>query len=59
MAIDKNNNIKYNLFLGTFTNAELNVINTRQHQRSQRYITPFNILITKDDCFKFGLCFYC
>ncbi|CAF1289643.1 unnamed protein product [Rotaria sordida] len=41
MAIDKNNNIKYNLFLGTSANVEINAINIRQHQRSQSYTTPF------------------
>ncbi|CAF1491821.1 unnamed protein product [Rotaria sordida] len=58
MAIDKNNNIKYNLFLETSANVELNAINIRQHQRSQCYTTSFNKSTTKDDCF-FGLCFYC
>lgn len=58
MTISKNNHVKYDPFLETSSNVELNAINTRQQQR-QRYTTPFHSTTTKDDCFKFGLCFYC
>jgi hypothetical protein len=56
MIIGKSNNVKYNPFLETSSNVELNAINTRQHRR---FTTPFHTGTTKDDCFKFGLCFYC
>ena len=56
MVIGKNNNVKYNPFLETSSNVEFNAINTQQHQR---HTPPFNTATTKDDCFKFGLCFYC
>jgi hypothetical protein len=56
MIIGKNNNVKYNPFLETSSNVELNAIHTRPHQR---HTTPFTSATTKDDCFKFGLCFYC
>jgi hypothetical protein len=56
MIIGKSNNVKYNPFLETSSNVELNAINTRQQRR---YTTPFHTGTTKDDCFKFGLCFYC
>ncbi|CAM4910314.1 unnamed protein product [Rotaria socialis] len=39
-------------------NVECNAINSRQPQQ-QRDTTPFTTATTKDDCFKFGLCFYC
>jgi hypothetical protein len=42
MTIGKNNNIKYNPFLETSSNVELNAVNTRPQQRPQRYTTPFN-----------------
>ncbi len=57
MAISKNNHVKYDPFLETSSGVELNAINTRQRQ--PRYSTPFHQTTTKDDCFKFGLCFYC
>jgi hypothetical protein len=56
MAIGKNNNVKYNPFLEPSSNVEFNAIDSRQRQR---YTTPFKSATTKDDCFKFGLCFYC
>ncbi|CAF3028738.1 unnamed protein product [Rotaria sp. Silwood2] len=56
MTISKNNNSKYNPFLEASVNVELNATSTRQQQR---YMAPFNSTATKDDCFKFGLCFYC
>lgn len=55
MALNKSNPVKYDPFLETSASVELNAINTRQ----QRYTTPFHSTTTKDDCFKFGLCFYC
>jgi hypothetical protein len=57
MAIGKNNHAKYDPFLETSSNVELNAINTRQRQ--QRYTASSPSATTKDDCFKFGLCFYC
>ncbi|CAM4885360.1 unnamed protein product [Rotaria socialis] len=45
-------------FLKPSANAEFNAINSRQSQQ-QRHTTPFTTATTKDDCFKFGLCFYC
>lgn len=59
MTVGKDNNVKYDPFLETSTNIELNHMNGRQQQRQQPYKKPFNSTITKDDCFKFGLCFYC
>jgi hypothetical protein len=57
MTISKNTHIKYDPFLETSSSVELNAINTQQQR--PRYSTPFNSTTTKDDCFKFGLCFYC
>jgi hypothetical protein len=57
MTISKNTHIKYDPFLETSSTVELNAINTQQQRH--RYSTPFNSTTTKDDCFKFGLCFYC
>ncbi len=57
IAISKNNHVKYDPFLETSSGIELNAINTQQRQR--RYSIPFHQTTTKDDCFKFGLCFYC
>ncbi|CAF3332568.1 unnamed protein product [Rotaria socialis] len=45
-------------FLKPSANAEFNAINSRQSQQ-QRHTTSFTTATTKDDCFKFGLCFYC
>jgi hypothetical protein len=58
MAISKNNNNKFNPFFEASANVEFNAINSRQPQQ-QRHTTPFTTATTKDDCFKFGLCFYC
>jgi hypothetical protein len=56
MGISKNNHVKYDPFLETSSTVELNAVNTRQRQR---YTAPSHPATTKDDCFKFGLCFYC
>ena len=58
-TINKSNNIKYNPFLKASSNVELNAIKTYQQQRLQRHATSFSNSTTKDDCFKYGLCFYC
>ena len=58
-TINKSNNIRYNPFLEASSDVELNTIKTSLPQRLQRYATPFNSSTTKDDCFKYGLCFYC
>ncbi|CAF3434864.1 unnamed protein product [Rotaria socialis] len=58
MTIGKNSNSKYNPFIEQSVNVELNATSTRQHHQ-QRYTPSFNSNTTKDDCFKFGLCFYC
>ncbi|CAF3880155.1 unnamed protein product, partial [Adineta steineri] len=55
----KNNHVKYNPFLETSSTVELNLLNTRSPRRQHRYTTPFNSTTTKEDCFKYGLCFYC
>ncbi|CAF3703961.1 unnamed protein product [Rotaria socialis] len=47
-----------NVMAITSANVECNAINSRQPQQ-QRDTTPFTTATTKDDCFKFGLCFYC
>jgi hypothetical protein len=57
MEISKNNHVKYDPFLETSSSVELNALNTRQRQ--QRYPTSSYQTTTKDDCFKYGLCFYC
>ncbi|CAF1615298.1 unnamed protein product [Rotaria magnacalcarata] len=58
MTVGKNSNSKYNPFIEQSVNVELNATSTRQHHQ-QRYTPSFNSNTTKDDCFKFGLCFYC
>ena len=55
MTSTNNNNLKFIPFLEPSSAVELNTTNTRQ----QRYTSPFNSTTTKDDCFKYGLCFYC
>jgi hypothetical protein len=57
MAIGKNNHAKYDPFLETSSTVKLNAVNTRQRQ--QRFTASSSSTTTKDDCFKFGLCFYC
>lgn len=55
MTISKANHVKYDPFLETSSNVEFNALNARQ----PRTTLPHRSTTTKDDCFKFGLCFYC
>jgi hypothetical protein len=54
MTSTKNNNLKFTSFLEPSSVIELNSTHTRQ----QRHTLSFNSTTTKDDCFKYGLCFY-
>jgi hypothetical protein len=59
MTISKHTNVKYNPFIDSSSTVQLNAISTRHHQPSHHYTSSFYSTTTKDDCFKFGLCFYC
>lgn len=54
-TISKNTHVKYDPFLETSSNVELNAL----HARQQRSTLPHHATAAKEDCFKLGLCFYC
>ena len=56
MTISDKNHIKYDPFLETSSRVEFHALNTRQQQHLTK---PQYSTITKNDCYKQGLCFYC
>ena len=54
ITINKNHQVKYDPFLESSSSVELNAISSQQRLSKSYYSGT-----SKEDCFKYGLCFYC